>query len=440
MGAAVKTDTFLLCNTNLGRYEVLEPIGQGRSATVYRGSDPELGRSVALKILPAFYMDDPSFVDRFRQEAQTAARLNHPNILKVHDFGEDRGFAFIVTELVGGGTLMDRMGSRLQLPEILRFALPLSRALDYAHAQGVVHRDLKPSNVLMDVDGKPVLSDFGLARILESGIRHTPPGSVLGTPEYISPEVALGKPADHRSDIYALGVVVYQMLLAQSPYVAETPTATILAHINEPLSFPGAAVGVLAPRLEGVLRTALAKDPDDRYQAAGELIRALGPSSDETIERPEASADTVSVFLVVDHQLMLEALRSIVETDDRLKVTGEAHTAEEAMSKLEAAPRDVVIMDITLPGINGIEATRQIKERFPETRVLILSGFGELYLSEAIAAGADGYLTNTAASDDVRNAVNEILSGRSVLDPSLTRSLFRLVADTSTYRSDSAAS
>ena len=463
----MKTDTFLLCNTKLGRYQVVETIGHGRSATVYRGNDPELGRPVALKVLPAYYMDDPSFVDRFRHEAQTAARLNHPNILKVHDFGEDRGFAFIVTELVGGGTLQDRMGSQLELSEVLRFTVPLSRALDYAHAQGVVHRDVKPSNVLMDVDGKPVLSDFGVARMLESSIRHTQPGSIVGTPEYISPEVALGKPADHRSDIYAFGVVVYQMLFVESPYLAETPTGTIFAHINEPLSFPSTAGGVLAPRVEGVLRTALAKDPDDRYQAAGELVTALRALSRETVEGPhgnpedimgstpvskesldvlsngvarvaaaparsDASEGAVSVFLVEDHRLVLEALQSIVDADDRLKVKGGAQTAEEAMAKLEAAPCDVVIMDITLPGINGIEATRQIKRRFPETRVLILSGYGELYLSEAIAAGADGYLMKTASGDEVRDAINEILSGRSPVDRSLTRSLFKMVADTST--------
>ena len=194
----------LLPGSSLGRYQMLERIGRGGMASVYGAHDPELNREVAVKVLPSFQTDDPTFVERFRQEAQAVARLNHPNIIQVYDFGEDKGFSYIVMEYVTGGTLQDLVGGRLPLEEVLDLIAPVAEALEYAHSQGVIHRDIKPPNVLLDADRRPKLSDFGLARMLEGSAGLTRGDSVLGTPSYMSPEQALGRPADQRSDLYSL--------------------------------------------------------------------------------------------------------------------------------------------------------------------------------------------------------------------------------------------
>ena len=157
----------------------------------------------------------------------------------------------------------------MPLEEVLQYMEPLAEALDYAHAQGIVHRDLKPANVLLDNQGRPILADFGLARMLESSTRFTQASQALGTPEYMAPEQAMGADADHRSDLYALGIMIYQMVVGQTPFRADTPAATLMAHVHRPLPLPTAENPAIEPRLEATLLKALAKEPDDRFQSAG---------------------------------------------------------------------------------------------------------------------------------------------------------------------------
>ena len=250
-------------------------------ATVFRAHDPELDRFVAVKVLPSFQAEDPTFVERFRREARAVAGLNHSNIIQVHDFGEDKGFNFIVMELVTGGTLHDRMGRKLPLTEVMGLVLPLASALDYAHQRGIIHRDIKPSNVLLDEDGRPILSDFGLARIVEGSAGLTRPDAVMGTPEYMAPEQALGRKADQRADLYALGIIIYQMLLGRTPFKSDTPSTTLMAHIHSPVPLPTAEDPDFDPLLEATLIRALAKDPDDRYQTSADFVEALRKASPE---------------------------------------------------------------------------------------------------------------------------------------------------------------
>ena len=262
---------------------------------MFKAYDPELNRHVAIKVLPSYRPDDPTFVERFRREAQAVASLNHPNIIKIYDFGEDKGFSYILMEHITGGTLEDLLGDRLPLTRVLDLVAPLAEALESAHGQGIIHRDIKPANVLLKEDGKPILSDFGLARSLEGGAGLTKADTVMGTPEYMSPEQALGRPADQRSDLYALAILIYQMLLGRTPFRADTPSATIMAHIHEAVPLPSTVDPDVDPRLEAILLKALAKDPDDRYQTAGELLQALTSVSASAATGTELDAQATVV-------------------------------------------------------------------------------------------------------------------------------------------------
>ena len=260
----------------LGRYRVIEQLGRGGMATVFRCHDPQLDRHVAVKVLPSYYTEDPTFIQRFTQEAQTAARLSHPNILQIYDFGEDKGYTYIVTTLLPGGDLQDKLGGQpLSVEETLKYMEPLAEALDFAHGQGIVHRDLKPANIFLDAEDRPILADFGLARMLESSTRFTQASQALGTPEYMAPEQAMGADADHRSDLYAFGIMTYQMLLGETPYRADTPAATLMAHVHRPLPLPTALNPDIDPKLESTLLKALAKEPDDRFQSATEFTQSI---------------------------------------------------------------------------------------------------------------------------------------------------------------------
>ena len=262
--------------SSLGRYRIIEQLGQGGMATVFRSHDPNLDRYVAIKVLPSYMTEDPTFVARFTQEAKTVGRLNHPNILQIYDFGDDKGFTYLVSELVPGGTLQDKMRRNMMEPEeVVKYMEPLSLGLDYAHGQGIVHRDMKPANVLLDNDERPILADFGLARMLESSQRFTQASQAIGTPEYMSPEQAMGGETEHRADLYAFGVMIYEMLLGQTPFHADTPAATLMAHVHRPMPLPTTINPDIDPKLETMLLKSLAKTADDRYQSAGEMIDAI---------------------------------------------------------------------------------------------------------------------------------------------------------------------
>src|ERR1700716_2094659 len=259
----------------LASYTLLEPIGHGGMAVVYRARQDSLDRTVAVKVLSENLAASTEFMERFRREARTAASMRHPNVITVHDFGEDdRGVPYLVLEYIGGPTLADLMDTGLDDERVPDLLDQIAAGLDYAHARGVIHRDIKPGNVLMTEDGRAVLADFGLAWRLE-GAHLTLTGGVIGTPEYMSPEQASGEPIDHRSDVYALGVMLYEMLVGERPFVADTPIAVLLQHLQDPAPSVLEARPDLPQAIGDVIARALVKDPAPRFASAGELALAF---------------------------------------------------------------------------------------------------------------------------------------------------------------------
>ncbi len=289
----------LTAGTAIGPYRILEQVGRGGMATVYKAHHAALARNVAIKVLPMHLADDDVFRERFRAEAVTIAKLRHPNILAVYDYGNENGLYYIVTEFVDGGTLADQLGKPLPVDYAVRMLGPVASALDYAHAREVVHRDIKPSNVLVGRDGNAIVSDFGLARMLEGSLpRLTQTGALVGTPEYMAPEQASGESAGPAADRYALAVVAYEMLVGAVPYSADTPLATLLAHLHKPLPLPRERNPQLSTVIEEVLLRGLAKDPKDRYGTAADLVKAIEAAarqpSGAAVSEPRASATPVA--------------------------------------------------------------------------------------------------------------------------------------------------
>ncbi len=254
------------------RYEVQRAIAQGGMAEVFLARDQLLDRPVALKALHPEYARDPSFVERFRREAQAAANLNHPNIVAIYDWGQDSGTYFIVMEYVEGRALRDLMRAEgpLDAERAADIGAEIAAALSFAHAHGVVHRDVKPGNVLITPTGTVKVTDFGIARAGTSE-NLTQTGSVMGTATYFSPEQAQGLAVDGRSDVYSLGVVLYEMVTGLAPFTGDSPVAVAFKHVREEPVPPGARNAAVPASFEQIVMAALAKDPDHRYQSAEEL-------------------------------------------------------------------------------------------------------------------------------------------------------------------------
>jgi len=261
----------------LGGYTIINQIGIGGMATVYKAYDPNTERYVAIKILPEYYSKDPMFYERFRREARAIAGLEHIHILPVHAYGEENGIAYIVMRYLDTGTLADRVRrGPLPLREASRLLSQIASALDRAHAHDILHRDVKPSNILVDDDGNAYLTDFGIAKMVEGATPDLTGTGIIGTPQYMSPEQCMGeKNLTPASDVYSLGLVLYEMVTGKIPFQAETPLAVIHMQINNPLPPPRRLRPDLPEAAELVILKALAKDPEQRYQSCGALANAF---------------------------------------------------------------------------------------------------------------------------------------------------------------------
>jgi serine/threonine protein kinase/tetratricopeptide (TPR) repeat protein len=303
----------LSAGTRLGPYEILGQIGAGGMGEVYRARDARLHRDVAIKVLPTSFSADPDRLRRFEGEARAASALNHPNILTIHDIGTDQGAPYLVSELLQGESLRDRLQSgALKSGTAVDFAKQVAQGLAAAHKQGIVHRDLKPENLFVLEDGRVKILDFGLAKLTrpESSVSdeshalttpaETEPGVVMGTLGYMSPEQLRSQPTDHRSDIFSLGAILYEMLAGRRAFSRSTPVDTISAVLNEEPAELSKTVEGLSPGLERIVGRCLEKNPETRFQSARDLAFALNesgalPSASQAIAAPSAPGQSTNL-------------------------------------------------------------------------------------------------------------------------------------------------
>src|ERR1700754_1692237 len=280
------------------RYRLEEKIGSGGMSSVYQAFDPTLERWVAIKLMHRDISSDPDQLERFRREARAVAQLNHPHVVTVIDAGEDDGAPFIVFEYVEGETLKDRIKRQGRVPvsEAVAYAVEIGRALECAHDHRLVHRDVKPQNVLIDPDGRAKVTDFGIARSLEQkGMTAT--GRGLGTTDYVSPEQAMGEDVDERSDVYSLGIVLYEMLTGDVPFSAETQVGVAMKHVNEPMPDVQTRRPEVSAAVASVIDRSTTKDPRDRYSSVAEMVRDLEQTLEvEAARRGGTSGEATSVL------------------------------------------------------------------------------------------------------------------------------------------------
>jgi serine/threonine-protein kinase len=329
----------------LGKYTILEPLGSGGMARVYRAYHPKLDRYVAVKVLRSDLVEDSTFLSRFRQEAQSVAALRHPNIIQVFDFDVDDDDYYMVMELLDGDSLHTRLndyrirGEVMPYGEMVRILLDVLDGLAYAHAEGMIHRDIKPANILLTKKGQAVLADFGIAQIIGS-TQHTVSGALLGTLNYMAPEQGLKGICDARSDIYSMGIVFYEMLTQHPPYDADTPLAILMKHVNDPLPVPHQVDPNIPVALERVVLKSLSKEPDDRFQTAAEMAQSLRQAAEEAdIELPsrislplsfstvQAPSESVAVISGTARGQLANATFAAEETDASLGPKLEAELA-----------------------------------------------------------------------------------------------------------------
>ncbi|HVO69167.1 MAG TPA: serine/threonine-protein kinase, partial [Aggregatilineaceae bacterium] len=353
--------TDISIGTLIGGCQILEEVGQGGMATVYRAHQISMNRDVAIKVLPPQFLHHSASLDRFKQEASIVARLEHRAIVPVHEYGEYEGIPYIVMRYMDGGSVDDLLAKGPVPPHrTLQILEQIAPALDYAHRENVLHRDLKPSNILLDTNGDAYLTDFGIARILSSNAKPLTTSGVVGTPSYMSPEQAQGHDLDDRSYLYALGVVLFEMLTGVRPFEGETPYSVAVKHVTEA---PPSACDInpdLSHSSEAVLFKALEKKRELRYETAGELAGALK----QAIEQQLRASDSVS--LTQTEPSLTEKLKA--EEARRRTVSKRIPPQQPALPPISAAdvrqpPPNIQVMPRYVPAASRSYASPLVRPR-----------------------------------------------------------------------------
>ena len=309
---------------NIGRYHIVERLGEGGMATVYKAFDNRLERDVAVKVIRRDMVADvhtAQMLRRFEREARALAKFTHANIVPIIDYGEHEGAPYLVMAYLPGGTLKEKTGKPMPFMDAAQLLLPVARALEYAHKRKIIHRDVKPANILITEEGEPMLSDFGIAKILElqEGTQLTGTGMGIGTPEYMAPEQWMGEVVP-QTDIYALGIVFYEFVTGRKPYMADTPAAILLKQVNEPLPRPSKFVPGLPDKVERVIFKALAKKPEERYEDMGAFAGALERLAHEAVETPAVQENVETVVMPPEEAVAPE--KTLPPTQEKSAISG----------------------------------------------------------------------------------------------------------------------
>jgi DNA-binding NarL/FixJ family response regulator/tRNA A-37 threonylcarbamoyl transferase component Bud32 len=412
------------------RYQIEDMIGEGATAAVYRAMDTRLKRVVAVKmLLPHVHSTTRQ---RFEREALAVAKLNHPGIMAVYDVGQDKDANYIVVELVDGKPLYDYIPSSPEM--VARLSQQICLALDYAHRAGVIHRDVKPANIYVTANDHIKIMDFGLAIPVEGGEKRlTAMGSIIGTPAYLSPEQAQGKVLSPQTDIYSLGVVMYEMITGELPFDADDIASILLQQVNKPAVPPSELTPDIPLWLENIILTALEKHPENRFPTAALMAAALQagdaiPDVKATLGgagAPAAAAiPKIRVILADDHVTLRAPLAAYLDLAGDIAVIAEANDGQEAIELAREHHPDVILLDLNMPNVNGLQALPVIKSENPKTKVLVLTGRDETpFIMRAMRAGANGYILKTTSEEDLVNAVRDVYSGGMVLGQGIAERL-----------------
>lgn len=417
------------------RYEIEEHLGDGSTATVYKALDSKLGRQVALKVLLPHVRETTR--KRFFQEATAAAQLNHPGVMAIYDIGEDGDYHFLVVEYVEGVSLSYYVPSPTAM--VVNLGKQIASALGYAHARQIIHRDIKPANIKVTPDGTVKIMDLGLA-LPKEATRVTADGMVIGTPAYLSPEQAQGLNLDSRTDIYSLGVVIYELATGHLPFDADEIPALLLQQVKQPPPPPRLIAPDLPVDLERIILKCLEKNPVRRYQNCEALADALNTvvereeaDENETLPvrpdfdlhkrtapaapaSPRRSKPTIRVLLADDHTILRRTLASFLESRDDFVIVGEAADGDAALKQTLALLPDVLLLDLNMPGKGGLEILPSVRQEAPNVKVLILTGREEdWYIMRAMRAGAHGYVLKSGDEQELVDGIIKVTQGQMVL-------------------------
>jgi len=401
----------------VAHYRIVSRLGEGGMGEVYLATDTRLDRNVALKVLPTAVAHDPMRMERFDREAKAASALNHPNVAHIYEIGEDRGIHFLVMEFIEGQALDRRMeGRALPVPELAEIGAQVADALDAAHAKGIVHRDIKPANIIITPRGIAKVLDFGLAKVTEprGSAAETQmetrvlsaAGTLLGTVEYMSPEQALGRPVDHRTDLFSLGVVLYQMATGRLPFEGSNPSETIARILDDSPAAMARFNYDVPEDLDRIVRKCLEKDSERRYQSARDLMVDLkGLTRErETAVPHRQPGGKIRGVIVDDEDLARQILREYLRGEDDVEIVAECANGFAAVKTVTEQKPDLLFLDVQMPKLDGFEVLELVDR---EVAVVFVTAFDQ-YAMKAFDAAAVDYLLKPFGADRLRTALERV--------------------------------